>query len=113
MNNSEDKLAEIGRRIKKARKQKHMTQQQLADAVGYSFQAISKLENGKMNITVEKAQLIAEALDADPEMYIVEESVEPVTGKDRQLAKDAIDELDDRAFRALFDYLMYLRKDHN
>ncbi len=35
----------IGNRIKELRKEKHMTQEQLADAVGISFQAVSKWEN--------------------------------------------------------------------
>lgn len=38
---------EIGRRIKKLRQQKHVTQRQLAKILCVSSQAISKWENGK------------------------------------------------------------------
>ena len=36
----------IGKRIKELRKERNMTQEQLADLVGVSFQAVSKWENG-------------------------------------------------------------------
>ena len=36
----------IGKRIKELRKERHMTQEQLAELVGISFQAVSKWENG-------------------------------------------------------------------
>ena len=36
----------IGQRIKELRKERHMTQEQLAELVGISFQAVSKWENG-------------------------------------------------------------------
>lgn len=36
----------IGKRIKDLRKEKHMTQERLAELIGISFQAISKWENG-------------------------------------------------------------------
>lgn len=35
----------IGNQIREFRKAQHMTQEQLADAVGVSFQAVSKWEN--------------------------------------------------------------------
>ena len=36
---------QIGERIKELRKERRMTQEQLADMVGISFQAVSKWEN--------------------------------------------------------------------
>ena len=36
----------IGKRIRELRKERHMTQEQLADLIGISFQAVSKWENG-------------------------------------------------------------------
>ncbi len=36
----------IGNKIKMLRKQRGITQEQLADSIGISFQAVSKWENG-------------------------------------------------------------------
>ncbi|MCD6319666.1 MAG: helix-turn-helix transcriptional regulator [Candidatus Desulfofervidaceae bacterium] len=54
---------EIGARIRFIRKQKGLTQMQLAERVGVSFQQIQKYEKGKDRIFVERLQQIARALD--------------------------------------------------
>lgn len=53
----------IGERIKYFREQAGMTQQELAEKAGVSYQAISKYENGIVtNIPTKRLQLIADAL---------------------------------------------------
>ncbi len=54
---------EIGARIRAARKEKGLTQMQLAEKVGVSFQQIQKYETGKDRIFVERLQQIAQALE--------------------------------------------------
>ncbi len=63
---------EIGARIRVARKERGLTQMQLADKVGVSFQQIQKYETGKDRIFVERLQQIAKALDV-PMAYFFEE----------------------------------------
>ena len=53
---------EIGARIRVARKEGGLTQRQLAEKVGVSFQQIQKYETGKDRIFVERLQQIAQAL---------------------------------------------------
>ncbi|CAD7770162.1 MAG: helix-turn-helix protein [Candidatus Methanoperedenaceae archaeon GB50] len=54
--------AEIGARIRLFRKQKNLTQMQLAERVGVSFQQIQKYEKGRDRICVERLQQIARAM---------------------------------------------------
>ncbi|AMM41854.1 transcriptional regulator [Candidatus Desulfofervidus auxilii] len=54
--------AEIGARIRLFRKQKNLTQMQLAERVGVSFQQIQKYEKGRDRIHVERLQQIARAM---------------------------------------------------
>jgi transcriptional regulator with XRE-family HTH domain len=55
----------VGKRVRYARTQAGMTQQQLADRVGVSREAISLLEHDKSRST-KKAMEIAKALDVSP-----------------------------------------------
>lgn len=52
-------------RIALIRKQRKMTQQDLADAIGAHWITISKLERGKLPLTAEWSEKIAEALKVD------------------------------------------------
>jgi transcriptional regulator with XRE-family HTH domain len=56
-----------GNRIARVRKEKGVTQQELADKLGVHFVTVSKLERGKMQLTTKWISRIAEALDVDPE----------------------------------------------
>ncbi|HDD44919.1 MAG TPA: XRE family transcriptional regulator [Candidatus Desulfofervidus auxilii] len=53
---------EIGEKIRFFRKQKGLTQMQLAEKVGVSFQQIQKYEKGYDRICVERLQQIAQAI---------------------------------------------------
>lgn len=55
----------IGMKIWMYRKQKKLTQQQLAEKVGLTLHTISKIETGKSNGTVDNLKKIAEALDVN------------------------------------------------
>ena len=55
----------IGERIKKIREEKGMTQQQLADKIGFSYQNISQYERGLRTPKSSTARKIADALGVD------------------------------------------------
>ena len=50
--------------FKELRKKKHLTQTQLAERLGMGKTQISKIENGKFNLTLTTINKIAAALDA-------------------------------------------------
>lgn len=55
----EDKLIYLGKRIRTARKDCHLTQQELADQCGLAVKTIQEIEKGRKNATYETlAQLI-------------------------------------------------------
>ena len=64
MNKEEERLR-IGQSIADLRKQKGMTQQDLADITGNQRNHISRIESGKYSVGFDTLQTIAEALDAD------------------------------------------------
>lgn len=51
-------------RLKELRKKKHLTQSQLAEKLGMEKGQISKIENGKFNLTLSTINKIAAALGA-------------------------------------------------
>jgi transcriptional regulator with XRE-family HTH domain len=55
----------VGQRLRTARKLANVTQQQLAAALGVTFQAVQKYENGENRITAPKLFKAAEFLGAD------------------------------------------------
>ena len=65
----------IGQKIKKARLERGMTQQELGDIVGVQKSAIAKYENGRVvNIKRSTLQKIAKALNIRPSELIFNES---------------------------------------
>jgi len=73
---------EIGEKLKEFRKRKGLTQEQLAEKTGVSFQQIQLYENGKTRMNTDKLQVIAQALSlpvaaffggGDVEEYLPEE----------------------------------------
>lgn len=66
---------EIGQKIKKARLERGMTQQELGDVIGVQKSAIAKYENGRVvNIKRSTLQKIAKALNIRPSELIFSES---------------------------------------
>ena len=66
---------DIGKKIKEARKQKGMTQEELGHIVGVQKSAIAKYESGRVvNIKRSTLQKIASALNIRPSELIFEET---------------------------------------
>ncbi len=68
-------LVESGKRIRKLREKKGMTQEQLADMVGVSYKTINAIENGSRGTTVDTLDLLADGLGSTID-YIVKGTVE-------------------------------------
>ena len=54
----------LAHQFKELRKQKHLTQTQLAEKIGVEKGTISKIENGKFNLTLATINKLAAALGA-------------------------------------------------
>jgi len=71
--------AEIGRRIKKVREEKHLTLKNVEAKAGISATHISEIERGKTSPTVGALMRIAEALGKDPAYFIEDEELADVS----------------------------------
>jgi len=58
-----DETLVLKNRLKEARTEKHLSQQQLADLVGVSRNTISSIETGQFNPTAKLALILCIALD--------------------------------------------------
>lgn len=74
MNDEKQKL--IGRRVRTAREEIGLSQEQLGKKVGYSAMGVSHLENGDRKIKIEDLQKIAEALGVQI-AYLLEPIIKP------------------------------------
>ena len=63
----------IGEKIKKIRKKQGISQIELAERVGLSFQQIQKYEKGLTKISVSRLYQIAKALDIDIHIFFEEQ----------------------------------------
>ena len=66
----------IGKNIKKARSEKGYTQEQLAQKLCVTRNTISNYETGHSNPDIEMLQMLAEALETDPNTLIYGEKKE-------------------------------------
>jgi len=60
-----DALQKIAQKIEELRREELVTQQELAKKIGTTQSAISRIESGKQNITIDYLQRIASALNRD------------------------------------------------
>jgi len=60
---SDEYLKQIGALVRDARKQRGLTQTQLAEALGTSQSAVARIEQGKQNVSLEMLARIGTALD--------------------------------------------------
>ena len=66
----EDKLKEIGSLIRQARKEKNLSQSELADQIQISISHMSDIENGKKKIGIVIFMKITEALDVSADWLL-------------------------------------------
>lgn len=62
-------LKQIGERIKALRKMKKLTQIEFSNACNFDRTYLSRVENGKQNITMDKFLLICESLNLKPKDF--------------------------------------------
>ena len=60
-----DGIKQFGAKVKALRKQKGMSQEQLAWETGMEFSQINRIENGVINTSISSAFIIAKALQVD------------------------------------------------
>ena len=79
---------QIGEKLKALRKARGATQEALAEAIGVSFQAVSKWESGEYNFTVKTLSEISAKINMPPDVLFsgnldshTYESCEPVCSK--------------------------------
>lgn len=77
-------------RIQALRKAKGMSQEQLADAVGVSRQAVSKWESEQASPDLDKVIIMSEIFDVTTD-YILK-GIEPVKGEDHKTMADVIEQ---------------------
>ena len=65
-----DKLIELGNRIKEARKLKKISQIELADAANISVSHLSNIENGKKSISIDLFIRVVEALQVSADWLL-------------------------------------------
>ena len=80
----------ISDRIQTLRKAKGMSQEQLADAVGVSRQAVSKWESEQASPDLDKVVIMSELFDVTTD-YILK-GIEPVEVQDHKTMADVIDQ---------------------
>lgn len=62
---------ELGNRLKQARKEKGLSQEELANLIGLKVGTVSKYEQGDRTPGIGKLQLIANALECDTSRFVV------------------------------------------
>ena len=76
----------IGKRLRKMRKMRNLTQEDLAERLGVTFQQIQKYENGKNRIPFARAYEISNFLGVDLDAFLdgVQNSVSPGMADNKQ-----------------------------
>jgi len=68
---------EIGEKIKRRRKELRISQEELAETLGVTYQQVQRYENGKNKLNVENIQTVAKALTM-PVSYFFEAEKAPM-----------------------------------
>jgi transcriptional regulator with XRE-family HTH domain len=72
----------IGRKIRTYRQQRGITQMELADRIGVSYQQVQKYEGGRSRITLDRLALVARALGTPLGAFLPEESARTLAEPD-------------------------------
>lgn len=84
----------VGQRIREIRKERNLTQRQLAEKVGINFTYLSRVENDRLDADQtpreETLQKIARALEADPDELLLLARRIPGSFRERILAQPGI-----------------------
>ncbi len=87
-------MTTVGQRIREIRKERNMTQRQLAEKVGINFTYLSRVENDRLDAEQtpreDTLQKIAKALQADADELLLLARRIPDTYRERILAKPGI-----------------------
>ena len=67
---------EIGKRIKSARQEKHLSQMQFAELINVSTPYLSDIENGKTNLSLDIFTRIVEVLQISADWLIIPQTME-------------------------------------
>ena len=90
-------MSDIGKNIKKLRTQKDITQEQLAERLHVTRQAVSNWENGKTQPDVETLSMLAECFEISVEELIYGKKEEPAKEKKVVIEKTIKKGLDSEA----------------
>jgi len=80
----------IADRIQSLRKQKGMSQEELADAVGVSRQAVSKWESEQATPDLDKVVIMSDIFDVTTDYLL--KGIEPVVTPDHKTMADVVDQ---------------------
>jgi transcriptional regulator with XRE-family HTH domain len=64
-----DLRAQFGKRLRKIRRDKDMTQEQLAEAIGVTMEYISRMEGGRYSPSFQVLEKLAEVLEVEVEEF--------------------------------------------
>jgi transcriptional regulator with XRE-family HTH domain len=78
--------AEIGKRIKKIRKHKGLSQEKLAELIDVSFQQVQKYESGVNRLNTDKLQAIANSLSVPVASFFEDLPIEALPFSDQERA---------------------------
>lgn len=80
----ESETIRMGKLIRHLRKSSSMTQMDLAEKMGITYQQIQKYENGKSELTVNRLRQMADALNAPLSVFIGESDGRPFVLEDEE-----------------------------
>jgi transcriptional regulator with XRE-family HTH domain len=66
----DEQRGSVGARLRELRKQREMTLERLSELTGISVSSLSRIENTRLGLTIEKVELLARALDVAPESLV-------------------------------------------
>lgn len=100
----------IGKRIKRLRIQKHMTQEQLGNSIGLSAKHVSNIETNNAHPSLEALIQIANALECSLDFLVLESIVETPKTNYNQEFSDIIQSCNTREKHILIECAYAIKK---